>query len=318
MANNRNTKSKSNNSGKKTPLWSSILVLAIAAFVVFGYFGGCNGKIGNLNINGNTNGNTPVATQPANTSNTPGTNTAPAQNTAVPAPAPTNAAPGAVIAGSGDYAATQWSPEIAPNAYRVAGEAIVNYDVAPGEYHYSDLDQMQRPGVCYAGITPQNYRDELDQEREKLPKQITGWHKSVQLPVQYPGTTSDKNVQILQRSHRLADSLGGEGTIRNLITASSYENIGQDNKGGMCYTEELARNWLASAPNDAWLYYCVTPVYGEGDLIPRSSYVDILSSDGTINQHVEVYNVIGDIQNRYYFNYATGEVIEAATGKPVS
>lgn len=91
------------------------------------------------------------------------------------------------------------------------------------------------------------------------------------------------------------------------MTGTRFQNVGEDNQGGMAYAETIARDWLESAPAGSYIYYAATPVYVGDELVPRSVYVDMLSSDGTVNEHVEVFNVSGD--DGYSVDYSTGMIV---------
>ena len=223
------------------------------------------------------------------------------------------------------YEYTEWDPNIAPDFYRVDGEAIIAYDVAPGEYHFGDLDDLGRATASYAAITPRNYVDEKSQDREDFGSdadRISGWGHNAKIDVVCPDG-SERNTWAFARSHLIADSLGGvvdngaiyngESVATNLITGTYAQNVGYDNEGGMAYAEEKAREWLETAGDNEYLYYAVTPVYEGDEPVARSVFIDMASSDGEIDEHVEVYNVVGDISGRYTLDYATGWIIDTAT-----
>lgn len=212
----------------------------------------------------------------------------------------------------GTYTAHEWSQSSAPNGYEVRGEAIINYQVNPGEFHYSDIDSLGRTGTAYAAITKADYDRELEEDRASISgiNNISGWKgNNAKVEITWPNGSTYKEY-MYNRSHLIADSLGGEPAQKNLITGTRFQNCGYDNNGGMCYTETEARDWLAKASTSDYLYYAVTPVYEGNELVPRSVYVDVLTSDGSINQHVEVYNVTGDVSGAVTIDYATGKILK--------
>ncbi len=80
------------------------------------------------------------------------------------------------------------------------------------------------------------------------------------------------------------------------------QNVGaNDGKGGMAYTETIARDYLKNNPNQT-LYYSATPVYYQNEIVPRVVIVDMKSSDGSIDMEVEVFNS----QKGYTIDYTTG------------
>lgn len=77
--------------------------------------------------------------------------------------------------------------------------------------------------------------------------------------------------------------------------------MGEDAKGGMRYSEIKAQEWL-EANHDGTLYYGAKPVYEGNELVPRTVIVSMLSSDGTIDEKVIVFNSA----NGFEINYADG------------
>lgn len=210
-----------------------------------------------------------------------------------------------------DYFAHEWDINTAPNGYLVHGPAIVTYDPEPGEYVYTGLDDLGRTITAYACITPADFTREQGEERETFGSdadKISGWGYNKKVKLHFP-SGKEYNGYFYNRSHLIADSLGGTPNRENLITGSRFQNVGENNGGGMGYAETKARKWLETAGADETLYYAVTPVYRDFDeLVPRSVYVDMKSSDGEIDEHIEVFNVSGD--PAYDINYITGEIIE--------
>lgn len=115
------------------------------------------------------------------------------------------------------------------------------------------------------------------------------------------------------RSHLLADSLGGRISADNIITGTRMQNVGMNNNAqpeGMAYTETLARDYLDN-PDNAYcdLYYAVTPNYqNDAELIPRTVTVDIQSCDKKIDQSVLIHNVMPG----YTINYYDGSITRNA------
>lgn len=104
------------------------------------------------------------------------------------------------------------------------------------------------------------------------------------------------------RSHLLAKSLGGDAEAHNLVTGTRMENVGaNDGEGGMAMTETAVRAYLR-ANRDASVLYVVTPVYEGDELVPRSVYVDVRSSDGVLDEEVEVFNAA----KGHRIDYASG------------
>lgn len=205
---------------------------------------------------------------------------------------------------------TAWDPKLSPDYYRVAGAAVVDVELAPGEARYEGLDELGRTGRAVALVTPEMARAGSEREREDISDvEPAGWGHNAQVDIAMPDG-STYHGYLFNRSHLIAKSLGGDDAAHNLVTATRTQNVG-DNRGqdgGMAYTEGLARDWLRDNP-DGTVYYSATPVYEGDELLPRSVVVDVRSSDGSLDLEVEVYNAaLG-----YDIDYATGEF--SAAGK---
>ena len=134
----------------------------------------------------------------------------------------------------------------------------------------------------------------------------SGWGHNEQVYIEMPDGNTYHGA-LFNRSHLLAKSLGGDDADYNLVTGTRTQNVG-DNRGqdgGMAYTEGIARDWLWDH-RDGTVYYCATPVYEGNELVPRSVIVDVRSSDGEIDQRVEVFNAVAGFE----IDYATGEFWE--------
>jgi len=80
------------------------------------------------------------------------------------------------------------------------------------------------------------------------------------------------------------------------------QNVGSnDGEGGMAYPEGLVRTWLDKNP-EGTVWYSSTPTYEGDEVVPRSVIVDLLSSDGTLDLELEVYNTAWG----YSIDYADG------------
>lgn len=105
------------------------------------------------------------------------------------------------------------------------------------------------------------------------------------------------------RSHLIADSLGGDPVYDNLITGTRTQNVGTDSKGGMAHSETLVRDYYKDPGHaDCSTTYQVTPNYTGNEIIPRTNTVNVKSCDGSIDENITVYN----IAKGYTIDYATG------------
>lgn len=201
----------------------------------------------------------------------------------------------------------------------VTGTAKREHQVQPGEISYCDLDEMERATCAYGELTYDTRADAQARGRsgEELPDP-TGWpehNAEVDIPA-LTGVEGSKSYHgwMFNRSHLIADSLGGEPEAVNLVTGTRTQNVGSHQKkgqyaGGMAHTELLARDYLDNAVAQSCpLYYAVTPHYESAELIPRTVTVDIQSCDKSIDERVEVSNSA----QGWAIDYTTGEYSPAS------
>ena len=222
------------------------------------------------------------------------------QSTEQPQAAQTNELP----VSTEDLAYTTWDPLESPNYYRIVGPAVVAYDLAPGTARYSALDELGRARGAATLATYDSMMAGRDRARENL-SDVTpsGWGHNQEVDIAMPDG-SIYHGQLYNRSHLVAKSLGGDDQAHNLICATRTQNVGANvngSDGGMAYGEGLARTWLEQH-KDGTVYYAATPVYEANEPLARSVMVDILTSDGAINQRIEVYNATFG----FALDYATG------------
>lgn len=201
---------------------------------------------------------------------------------------------------------TTWDESASPDYYRVVGPAVCDYPAAEGVAVYAGLDRLSRAGSVYAIVTYSMMEGGLARDRADMSDlHPSGWYKNEQVAIEMPNG-STYNGYFYNRSHLLAKSLGGEESLENIITGTRTQNVGANDQtrtpGGMAYAETKARNWLEAHP-EGMVYYAVTPLYMGDELVARSVVVDILSSDGSIDEEIEVYNCA----KGYVIDYATGD-----------
>lgn len=208
----------------------------------------------------------------------------------------------------GNYEATEWNPSTAPEYYIIAGQAVQStLDTAPKApgVTYAGVDANGRVGRASALISKQMRDEGSKRERNDLPD--PAGYKGNNQRVEIPAVDGGKPYRgyFYNRSHMVAKSLGGKDELDNLVTGTRMQNVGMNdssNPGGMAFTETEARDWLDKNPTGT-IQYVVTNAYVGSEIMPRSTFVDIRSSDGSIDQHVEV------------FNAAMGYTIDYDTGK---
>ena len=199
-----------------------------------------------------------------------------------------------------------WKESAAPNYVAKISKAKVSNKPKKGKIKYSKLDSLGRTRRVVGNI---NY---------KLVKDSAGWRETIpetEDPSGWPEQNQIIQIRLyngrtykgygMNRSHLIADSLGGKAIRRNLITGTRMQNVGaNDGKGGMAYTERRAVNWLYKHKKGS-VYYSATPVYKGKELIPRSVVVDMKTSDGRINERVIVYNYAKGYKVDYYSGVLT-------------
>lgn len=195
-----------------------------------------------------------------------------------------------------------WKEKTAPNYVVTVGKAKVSNKPKKGKIRYSKLDKYGRTRRAVGNIT------------YKMVKDSAGWREDFADGSDPSGWGDNKIVKIKlytgkyykgyfwNRSHLIADSLGGRAIRRNLITGTRMQNVGaNDGLGGMAYTERKVVNYLYKH-HKVSVYYSARPVYKGKELIPRSVIVDIKSSDKVLNERVIVYNAA----KGYKVNYKKG------------
>ena len=203
---------------------------------------------------------------------------------------------------------TQPTPHITYNAdyYQVDGTAQRPYqDPKAGQITYCDLDSLGRPTCAYGLLTAQTRQQAKARGRQHIDVNPAGWPRNQKVTI----TDGSQSYQgwFWNRSHMIADSLGGDPVKENLVTGTRTQNVGISpaHNGGMAYTETKARSYLdnqahASCP----LYYAVTPNYTGNELIPRTVTVDMESCDKSLSEHVIVPNTA----NGWNIDYTNGEI----------
>ncbi|MDN5745955.1 MAG: DNA/RNA non-specific endonuclease [Nocardioidaceae bacterium] len=184
--------------------------------------------------------------------------------------------------------------------FTVLGPAQRNYETTPGVIEYCPLDHLERAVCAYGELTSSLLEREQAQEREDITIDPAGWPEDND-EVDIPALKNVEGSQpyhgwMMNRSHLIADSLGGAAEVENLVTGTRTQNVGSTQvegqyAGGMAHTELLARQYLSTQNGDVCpLYYAATPQYSGSELVPRTVIVDILSCDGDIDERVEVFN----------------------------
>lgn len=196
-----------------------------------------------------------------------------------------------------------WSIDKYPNYYTVVGKSGINPSDFPkaGKIQYGELDKLGRTTEAKGSLTFKNVEGSYG-VRQKFSKDAdpSGWGVQDKVKIPYSNGKQYKGY-FWNRSHLIGDALGGDAIRQNVVTGTRTQNVGEDAKGGMRYSEIKAQEWL-EANHDGTLYYGAKPVYEGNELVPRYVEVSMKSSDGTIDEKVIVFNSA----NGFEINYADG------------
>lgn len=198
------------------------------------------------------------------------------------------------------------------NYFSIGGPAQHPYETDPasdGTITYCPLDELSRPTCAYGVLTTESRLQAKQRGRQDINIDPTGWpEKNQKVTIK-----DDKDAGasyygwFWNRSHMVADSLGGDPIKENLVTGTRTQNVGlsNDHTGGMAYAETKARDYLDNPANaQCPLYYAVTPNYTNNELIPRTVTIDMESCDQSISEHITVFNTA----NHWDINYHNGKI----------
>lgn len=213
----------------------------------------------------------------------------------------------------GDYLshASETTVDAENDYYHVTGTAKRDYTPMHGHVDYCEPDHLNRARCAFGELTAQTRQEAQQRGRQDITGDPAGWNNNAEVHIpalpQVSGST-DYNGWLFNRSHLLADSLGGDPTMNNMVTGTRTQNVGSvNNSGGMAYTETIARDYLDGAQgqdaNACPLYYAATANYSGNELLPRTVTVDIQSCDKSIDQRV----VVDNTANGFDIDYLTGD-----------
>lgn len=142
--------------------------------------------------------------------------------------------------------------------------------------------------------------------QQSFSKNTAGYTKNKEVLIENP-KYEPYHGWFWNRSHLIADSLGGPSEPYNAITGTRPQNVGaRDNQGGMRLPESRAYDYIYVNPKKTLLYDVVPLYFDTNDLVPYAVQVTL-------------YN--GDVRERYItLNIAYGYQIDYKTGewKPVT
>ena len=191
-----------------------------------------------------------------------------------------------------------------PDMYEVLGKAEIDESKFSTTYSYSH-DDLDRTTTAYGLV---NYKAVMDSKGWRADfepnSEPSGWFigkksNNKKVSVKLPNGKI-YNGYFYNRSHLIADSLGGRSYKYNVVTGTRQQNVGNNGDGGMQYIEKKVKDYVEQTKNN--VYYEVTPVYNGNELVPRYVIVNAKSDDGVINEKVKVFNNASG----YEINYSDG------------
>ena len=203
---------------------------------------------------------------------------------------------------------TEWNIVDYPDYWKSLGKSDIDFNQFPvnaGEYKYAKLDELGRTGTAYGVITLEKVRESAGWRQswkgDVDPSGFKGNNKKVKFK---SSKTKGKfyEADFYNRSHLIADSLGGDSIKRNVVTGTRMQNVGKNNKkGGMQYIEMKVLNYVKRTGKN--VYYKAEPVYKNNEIVPRYVIVNAKSEDGKIDEKVLVFNTA----EGYTIDYNTGK-----------
>lgn len=191
-----------------------------------------------------------------------------------------------------------------PDMYEVLGKAEIDESKFSTTYSYSH-DDLDRTTTAYGLV---NYKAVMDSKGWRADfepnSEPSGWFigkksNNKKVSVKLP-TGKIYNGYFYNRSHLIADSLGGRSYKYNVVTGTRQQNVGNNGNGGMQYIEKKVVDYVEKTKNN--VYYSVEPYYEGNELVPRYVIVNAKSDDGVINEKVKVFNN----SSGYEINYSDG------------
>lgn len=192
------------------------------------------------------------------------------------------------------------------NYYFEAGKARLqdDNDLQNGQLDFK-LDSYGRSSTARGKLTYQMF-EKSKGKRQGEPLDPPYWPKNFKTEIHYSLTNRTYHGYMYNRSHSIADSLGGEATYMseaNFTTGTRPQNVGVNQKGGMRYAEEMVENyWKEHAGTNEIVHYQVEPMYKNNEVIPRGPIIDVKSSDNILNKRIVVINDVEGMK----INYETG------------
>ena len=190
------------------------------------------------------------------------------------------------------------------NYNETVGKAKFTYKIADG-VKYGKLDKFGRPTYATIRVTPKLYAKEKKEKREPIKVDPCGWlKKNPKVVIKHKDGSTYKGF-MYNRSHMIADSLGGGSIYENLVTGTRPQNVGgRGNDGGMAYLETKIRDYFNRGSKGTVDYEVINVYASDKDKLPVYSICNAKSSDKKIDEQVIVYNSA----EGYDIDYKTAQV----------
>ena len=137
--------------------------------------------------------------------------------------------------------------------------------------------------------------------QQSFSKNTAGYTQNKEIYIENPKYETYKGW-FWNRSHLIADSLGGPSEPYNAITGTRPQNVGaRDNQGGMRLPESRAYDYIYANPKKRLLYDVIPLYFDTNDLVPYAVQVTLYNGD------IKERYITLNIAYGYQINYKTGE-----------
>ena len=192
-----------------------------------------------------------------------------------------------------------------PVYYTVEGKADFSTIQPPatGCHYTGKIDNLGRVGPAACTVTYEMVQKSKGHRQPFEPgSDPAGWGKNKKVQIEKADGKIYKGY-MYNRSHLVADQLGGRAFYDNLVTGTRTQNVG-DGNGGMRYTEAKATKFIENNKTCPVKYVAI-PKYTGNEIIPRYVEVNVQSCNGEIDEKVNVWNEV----KGYTINYLTGDFL---------
>ena len=191
--------------------------------------------------------------------------------------------------------------------YRVDGEERLVQGLLLDKPEYIIDSKTKKPLFAASLVTIYSV-DSHRGNQQKFNEDPVAWPKNKKVVIPYLDGEAYRGW-FYNRSHLVADSLGGPAIANNAVTATRTQNVGgPSNDGGMRIPEEIAYefvNDLQSKKKEDALLYIAKPIYQQDQLIPCAVVVHFENEKHQINRTFIVFN----IANGFTLDYRNGKFI---------